>query len=59
MSLQYRVRLLRHPIMLYNGRSFEQAALVMDATGEDRVLEQRTWDGWRSIISVENGTCAI
>ena len=56
---QYRVRLLRHPVLLYNGRSFEHAARVMDATGEDRVLERREWDGWRSVISVEMGTCAI
>jgi hypothetical protein len=50
---QYRVRLLRKPVMLYNGRDFERAALVLDTTREDRVLERRDWDGWRSVISVE------
>ena len=54
----YRVRLLRLPVMLYNGRSFEHAARAMDMTHEDRVLEQRVWDGWRSVISVEMGQCA-
>ena len=58
MTTQYRVRLLHLPVMLYNGRSFEQASRTMDMTCEDRVLERREWDGWRSIISVEMGQCA-
>ena len=52
---QYRVRLLREPVMLYNGRSFEHAAHVMDMCTSDRVLERRESDGWHSVISVENG----
>jgi hypothetical protein len=52
---QYRVRLLGKPIMLYNGRSFEHAAHVMDMSTSDRVLERRDADGWRTVISVENG----
>ena len=53
---QYRVRLIRAPVMLYNGRSFEQAARTMDSISEDRVLERREVDGWRSVISVEGGS---
>lgn len=52
---QYRVRLLREPVMLYNGRSFEHAAHVMDMCKHDRVMERRESDGWKSVISVENG----
>lgn len=53
---QYRVRLLGQPVMLYNGRSFETAARVMDMAAHDRILERREWDGWRTVMSVEYGT---
>ena len=52
---QYRVRLLKQPVILYNGRSFAHAAHVMDVATHDRVLERREYDGWRTCISVENG----
>lgn len=52
---QYRVRLLQAPVMLYNGRSFEYAVMVMDRTTSDRILERRELDGWRTVISVEGG----
>ncbi len=51
---QYRVRLLQKPVMLYNGRSFETAARVMDMARHDRILERRERDGWRTVMSVEN-----
>jgi len=54
-AYQYRVRLLNEPVMLYNGRSFDQAAHVMDMCSSDRVMERREWDGWRTVISVELG----
>lgn len=52
---QYRVRLLKQPAILYNGRSFEHAAHVMDMATHDRVLERRERDGWKTVISVEHG----
>ena len=54
---QYRVRLLKASIILYNGRSFETAARVMDLATHDRILERREVDGWRTVVSVEGGSC--
>ena len=56
MITQYRVRLLRYPVMVYNGTSFERAACYMDEYEEhDRVLELRIAHEWRAVISVELG----
>ena len=55
--MQYRVRLLRQHVMLYNGHSFELASQYLDSTDADRILERREPDGWRTCISVEMGTC--
>lgn len=56
--MQYRVRLLKHPVLIYNGPSFERAALYLDEyEAMDRVLEVRACDGWHIVISVEMGTC--
>lgn len=53
---QYRVRLLRYPVMLYNGHSFERASAYMDEyESHDRTLERRTNDGWRTAVRVELG----
>ena len=52
---QYRVRLLKEPVMLYNGRSFEHATHVMDVSTHDRIMERRESDGWKTVMSVENG----
>ncbi len=52
--MQYRVRLLTHPIVIYNGRSFKLASMHMDALTCDRVMERQMADGWRAVVSVEN-----
>ena len=53
--MRYRVRLLSHPIILYNGHSFELAAQYLDSILYDRVLERHEHDGWRSVISIQGG----
>ena len=57
---QYRVRLLREPVMLYNGRSYMHAKHVLDMCTHDRAMEERIaceYSGWRwrTVMSVENG----
>ena len=54
---QYRVRLLAHAVVVYNGRSYALASKCMDALDYDRILERRERDGWQTVISVERGAC--
>jgi hypothetical protein len=45
-AYQYRVRLLKEPVLLYDGRSFEHAAHVMDMSTHDCILERREPVEW-------------
>lgn len=55
---RYRVRLLKLPCVLYNGRSYEYAKRIMERTTHDCALEMWVRDGWdawwKTVVSVEN-----